>query len=535
MPSAKLKSASAWQRLESRRLLSLFSYIAATVLAAWLSYSSMSHQLRAQGMDAGRGRVQLNVQTLANTVYSAMLPGAAETEGQAVKDAEMALRRELDGIISASQSQPGLTSTAEALRDYLLGPMHEYHERLFHDSSVDSSSRISIFSTRHEAVYKSWEPLFFRFSAQVDHAIHDEEDASKSLFTTGLVLVPVLLVIGLVGGWGGSSGIGRAGAISSAIKRLRQGDFAHKLAWDRDDEFGEAAREIDGLSEDLAVSVPEARKSASITAGVGAQITEYAKEQHERLTGLSARASELAASSGRLQTNAEAAARQAVQLQEGVGATAQVSEAATASAVRYEAAAKSLSESSVATLDKLGVVMETTEAVMPQIATINKVADQANLLSLNAAIEAEKAGEYGLGFAVVAMEIRRFAEQTIAAADELDRTSRDLQSILSAAADAAQKSAGEASGAAKSAEEVVSSLTRIVRQLEMLGPISGEGIRNAREQTTGMQGLAEALSTLSRDLQKSCSDGQPQAVVQELENSVRALNASLARWEDKSK
>ncbi|NJL67659.1 MAG: hypothetical protein HC894_14525 [Microcoleus sp. SM1_3_4] len=64
--------------------------------------------------------------------------------------------------------------------------------------------------------------------------------------------------------------------------------------------------------------------------------------------------------------------------------------------------------------------------------TISKVADRTNLLSLNAPIEAEKAGEYGLGFAVVAREIRRLADQTAVATLDIEGMVRDMQSSVAA-------------------------------------------------------------------------------------------------------
>src|SRR5258708_22470883 len=81
---------------------------------------------------------------------------------------------------------------------------------------------------------------------------------------------------------------------------------------------------------------------------------------------------------------------------------------------------------------KLAVLSEKTTNINSVVTTITKVADQTNLLSLNAAIEAEKAGEYGLGFAVVAMEIRRLADQTAVATYDIEKMVKEMQSAVAA-------------------------------------------------------------------------------------------------------
>ena len=81
---------------------------------------------------------------------------------------------------------------------------------------------------------------------------------------------------------------------------------------------------------------------------------------------------------------------------------------------------------------KLEVLNEKASNINQVVTTITKVADQTNLLSLNAAIEAEKAGEHGRGFAVVATEIRRLADQTAIASYDIEQLVKEMQSAVSA-------------------------------------------------------------------------------------------------------
>src|SRR5260370_10615076 len=83
---------------------------------------------------------------------------------------------------------------------------------------------------------------------------------------------------------------------------------------------------------------------------------------------------------------------------------------------------------------KLAVLNEKAGNINQVVTTITKVADQTNLLSLNAAIEAEKAGEYGRAFAVVATEIRRLADQTAPPTYGIAQMVKDIQPAASAAA-----------------------------------------------------------------------------------------------------
>jgi methyl-accepting chemotaxis protein WspA len=84
------------------------------------------------------------------------------------------------------------------------------------------------------------------------------------------------------------------------------------------------------------------------------------------------------------------------------------------------------------TSPKLAVIREKADNITQVVTTMTKVADQTDLLSINAASEAEKAGEYGRGFRVVAREIRRLADQTAVATLDIEGMVRLAQGAVPA-------------------------------------------------------------------------------------------------------
>ena len=100
--------------------------------------------------------------------------------------------------------------------------------------------------------------------------------------------------------------------------------------------------------------------------------------------------------------------------------------------------------------------------------TITKVADQTNLLSINAAIEAEKAGEYGRGFLVVAREIRRLADQTAVATLDIENMVRQMQDAVSAGVMQMDKFSDEVRTGMSCVGEIGSDAGQIIEEVQGL-------------------------------------------------------------------
>ncbi|HEY9862152.1 MAG TPA: methyl-accepting chemotaxis protein, partial [Candidatus Obscuribacterales bacterium] len=164
--------------------------------------------------------------------------------------------------------------------------------------------------------------------------------------------------------------------------------------------------------------------SATKIAASGKQLEATVTEQVAATNEVVVTAKEIAATSGELANTMEEVATMS---QETTVAAAANQE----DLIRMATTMRQLVAATNSISTKLEVISEKANNINSVVNTITKVADQTNLLSLNAAIEAEKAGEYGLGFAVVAREIRRLADQTAVATLDIEQMVKEMQSSVS--------------------------------------------------------------------------------------------------------
>jgi methyl-accepting chemotaxis protein WspA len=186
-----------------------------------------------------------------------------------------------------------------------------------------------------------------------------------------------------------------------------------------------------------------------------------------------------------------------------------------------EAAMKSLDTATANVAERLAAINEKAVIIGSVVTTITKVAEQTNLLSVNAAIEAEKAGEYGRGFLVVAREIRRLADQTAQATLDIERMVEEMQGAVSTGvmemdrfSDQVRRNVGDTRNINRSMSEIIGSVDEANRSF---GTVR-EGMQS---QATGAAQIAEAMTTLSSNAKSS---GE---AVREFSRATDTLNRSI--------
>jgi len=286
-------------------------------------------------------------------------------------------------------------------------------------------------------------------------------------------------------------------ALQAALNTMRSGDLTQRLASDRRDEFGQLESGFNQMADELTHLVGQSQTSAL---QVSASITEIAatsKQQQATATETASTTAEIGATSQEILATSQ-------ELMRTMGEVSSVSEQAAdlagngqASLVRMENTMQNVMEAAGSVNAKLGILSEKAGKINQIVTTITKVADQTNLLSLNAAIEAEKAGEYGRGFSVVATEIRRLADQTAVATYDIEMMVREILSAVSAGVMGMDKFSEEVRRGMTEVQQASGQLSLIIQQVQAMAPGFQQVNEGMQAQTIGAEQIKQALLQLS--------------------------------------
>jgi methyl-accepting chemotaxis protein WspA len=180
---------------------------------------------------------------------------------------------------------------------------------------------------------------------------------------------------------------------------------------------------------------------------------------------------------------------------------------------------------------KLAALSEKAANINSVLTTITKVADQTNILSLNAAIEAEKAGEAGRGFAVVATEIRRLADQTSVSTWDIEQMLKEMQSAVSASVMGMDKFAEEIRRSVDEVRQVAEQLSGVMDQVQKLAPQFDLVLQGMQSQAVGAQQITETMNQLNDATQQTVESLKATSeAVHQLQYAATDLQTSVANF-----
>lgn len=322
-----------------------------------------------------------------------------------------------------------------------------------------------------------------------------------------------------------------AGVVDVAEK-MSIGDLTGEVhVSDTKDEISKLQNSFRSMNRGLAALIKQVQtsgiqitSSATQIAASGKQLEATVNEQAASTNEVVATAKEIAATSGKLVKTMDEVSQMAE-------STAREASTGQKELVRMENTMKMLGNSTISISNKLGIISEKANNINSIVTTITKVADQTNLLSLNAAIEAEKAGEYGMGFAVVAREIRRLADQTAVATLDIENMVKEMQSAVSTGVMEMDKFSHEVSKGMEDIRNIGVQLAEIIQQVQSLTPRFDSVNRGMEAQSEGAQQISETMAQLAEtSLQTADALREINSAIALLNEAAQGMRHEISRF-----
>ena len=315
--------------------------------------------------------------------------------------------------------------------------------------------------------------------------------------------------------------------VSTAIaESIAAGDISGMVPPGGNDEAGQLLAGVGRMSAALRETIGRLQAAGARVTEVESDVSVALARQERIVRGFSGSVADVSGAASQISSNAE-------QL---LGATGAVTVAAREAArvaddgrhglERMSESMRQLDEVMTAFTRKLATIRQRAGGINAVVTTIAKVADQTNLLSVNATSEAEKAGEAGRGFRIVAQEIRRLADQTALATKDIERMVRDMQSAVSSGTMEMDRFRNEVSTRIQQVTGVSRQLAGIVAPVQSVTQALDHVHDGMENQNAGARQIRDSLDRLR------VGAGQSASAVEAFVTAMNQLRASVGELND---
>jgi methyl-accepting chemotaxis protein len=315
-----------------------------------------------------------------------------------------------------------------------------------------------------------------------------------SIFMTRLILAPIHKTV-------------------AVIEDISRGDLTKRVDLATRDEMGQMGNHFDAFVEQLQHNMAKIAESGTTMGSAATIMNETADQMARASDQVSTQVNSVAGASEEMSATASQIARNCIQAAESakranqsatsgagvVGETVDVMDSIAQGVKKSAGLIETLGNRS----DQIGQVIE----------LINEIADQTNLLALNAAIEAARAGEHGRGFAVVADEVRKLAERTSEATKDIGETIQAMQSETKTAVlsmiesvDKVESGNQKARRSGEALSQVLDQVRLVVEEINQIAVAAEEETATTNEMTASIHQVSTIVGQMAASIQENAGE-----------------------------